>query len=187
MVTVRNDELLISHSLLNRMHAVGLRNRPEAMNHAILVGKLACGRNGGFSFGEYRVNAFLRIRIKHKQLTGVCPSMSQEFEAVGFRSGKRVLVAKDDTGRIFLKPSSTDEATASASFRRTGDGELLRISVERGRGILNNNVIANPFLDFRRSPCVDVVLWRIFSKDAAFLNRDQVLRMHGVVFGLALR
>src|SRR4029077_5325725 len=134
MVAVRNDQLLISHSLLNRMHAVGLRNRPEAMNHAILVGKLACGRNGGFRFGEYRVNAFLRIRIKHKQLTGVRPSMSQEFEAVGFQSGKRVLMAQANTGRIILKLFGTDEAAASASFRRTGNGELLRIGVERGSG-----------------------------------------------------
>jgi len=168
MVTVRNDELLISHSLLNRMHAAGLRNRPEAMNHAILVGKLACGGKGGFRLGEYRVNAFLRIRIKHKQLTGVRPSMSQEFEAVGFRSGERVLVAKDDTGRIFLKLSGPDETAASASFRRTGNGKLLCIGVERGNGILNNNVIANPFLDFRRSACVNAVLRRIFRKDTAF-------------------
>ena len=47
-------------------------------------------------------------------------------------------------------------------------------------------MVANPFIDFGGGTGVNVVLRRIVGKRAALLDSDQILRMHGVVFGLAL-
>ena len=51
VVAVCNDQFLISHGLLNCVDTIGLRDRPQAMNHVVLVGEFRCRRRGRFGFG----------------------------------------------------------------------------------------------------------------------------------------
>ena len=187
MMAVGDDELLIGHGLLNGVDPIGFGDRPEAVDDAIFVSELGGGSGGGFGFCEDRIYAFLRIGIQHEELAGMGASVAEEFKAVGFGAGECKFVTEDNAGGIFLETSSADEAAASALFSCAGDGELLGVSVKGGSGILGDDVVANPFVNFCGGAGVDVVLRRIFRKSSAFFDGDQILRVRGVVFGLALR
>ena len=186
MMAVGDDQFLVLHGGVDGGDALRIGDGPEAMDDAVFVGEFGGGRRGGFGFGENSVHAFLRVGIEHEELAGMQTSVAEEFEAVGFGAGESVFVAEDDAGGIVFELTGADEAAARAFFGGTGDGELLGVGVESGCGILEEDAVANPLFDFGGGARVDVVLRRIVLEGAAFFDGDQIVRMHGVIFGLAL-
>src|SRR5258708_3106057 len=185
MVAVGDNQFLIGHSALDTLDVIWLRNHPQAMNHAIFVGEFGNRSGGGLRFVENFFHLLLRIRIQHKKLAGVDASMAKQFETVGLGTGKRVFVAENDASGIFLEPACTNEAATRARFAAAGNGEFLRVGVESWRGILQDDAIANPLFHFGCGTSVDIILRRIVRKNAALFDGDQIVRVRGVVFGLA--
>ncbi len=97
-----------------------------------------------------------------------------------------MFVAENDAGGIFFEPACANETAAGALFGSAGNGEFLCVGVESRCGILKDDVIASPLVHFGCSASVDIILRRIVRENAALFDRDEILRVHGVVFGLAL-
>src|ERR1700746_575174 len=186
MVAVGDDQLLIGHGILDGVDVARICHYPQAVNHAIFVGEFGNWRGGGLRLVKNLFDALLWIGIQHEKLAGVHARMAKQFEAVGLWAGESMFVAENDAGGIFFEPACANEAAARALFGRSGNSELLRIGVESRGGILKDEVIANPLVYFVRSAGVDIILRRIVRENAALFDGDQILRVHGVVFGLAL-
>ncbi len=195
-MSVRNHQLLVLHRFLNCGHALRLRNHPQPVDHAVLIEHFRCRRRSRFGFRQNRVDALLRVRIQHEKLPGVRLRVPQKFQPVGFRPGKRVLVPEDDPRGILLQFSRPDKAAPRAAYFvlsdriavvRPGNRVFLRVSIKRRRGILHHHLIVNPVLDRRSRARVHIVLRRIAGVRAAFLHRDEVVRVRGVIFFLHRR
>src|SRR5215472_7094346 len=96
-------------------------------------------------------------------------------------------MAEDDTGGIFFQTAGTDESAAGALFSGSRDKEFLGVGVKRTRRVLLNDVIVDPFFDLCRCAGVNVVLRGVGGKRVSFFDRNQVVRMGSVIFGLTLR
>src|SRR6267154_6698817 len=106
------------------------------MHDAVFVAQYRGGRRGGFCLGEYRVDMALRVRIKHEKLASVRARVAKEFQAIGFRPGERLLVAKNNAGGIILELSGAYEAAARPALIAAGDGVFLCVCVKRIGGVL---------------------------------------------------
>src|ERR1700720_4491875 len=116
------------------------------MHYAVFVAQFGGRRRSGLRFGEKRVYAALRVRVQHEKLAGVGACVAKQFEAIGLRAGKCLLVTKNDSGGIILELARADKSPARASFVCAGNGVLLRVSV-KGRGrVLHDDVVVSPIL-----------------------------------------
>ncbi len=118
----------------------------------------------------------------------VC-GVAEEFEAVGLGAGERVLVAEDDAGGILLELAGTDEAAARESLLRSRHGVLLRVGVEAGARVWDDDLFADPALQSGGRAGVDVFFVgrasrRVAGEDAALFDGDQVVRVGGVILVL---
>ncbi len=98
--------------------------------------------------------------------------MAKKFQAIRFRSGKRLLVAKYDTGGIILKFAGADKSAPRPPLVRTGNGVFLCVGVKRRSGIPRHDIVADPVLQCRSRARVDVILRGIVRKNAALLDGD---------------
>src|ERR1700746_3231367 len=151
-------QLLSGHGMLDGSDVVRMCNYPQAVNHAIFVGEFGHGSGGRLRFVENFFDALLWVGIQHKKLAGVRASVAKQFEAVGLWARECVFMAENDAGGIFFKPAYANKAAARAPFGSAGNGEFLRVGIESGRWILDDDVIANPLVHFGRSAAVDIVL-----------------------------
>src|SRR5712671_4219245 len=106
------------------------------MHDAVFVAQFRGWRRGGFCLGKYRVDAVLRVRIKHEKLACVRARVAKEFQAIGFRTGERLLVAKNNASGIILELSGADETAAGAALVAARNGVFLCVCVKRIGGIL---------------------------------------------------
>ena len=116
MVAVGDHQFLIGHRFVDGGDALGLPDDPEAMDDVVFVGEF--GGGGGFGFGlrENFVDDARGVAVEQEKLAGVRLGVAEEFEAVGFGAGERVLVAEDDAGGIFLELAGADKAAASKAL-----------------------------------------------------------------------
>src|SRR5262249_44010470 len=126
------------------------------------------------------------IGVEHEELAGVQARVAQQFQPIGLGTGKRVLVAKHDSGGIVLKLPSADAAAACAPLMRTRNREFLRVVIEGRRGVLQQDRVANPLCNLGGRARVDVVARVVVVVGTALFDGDQIVRVQGVVFGLAL-
>src|SRR5712671_1855162 len=99
------------------------------MHDAVFVAQFRGGGRRGFCLGKYRVDAALRVRIKHEKLTSVRARLTKEFQTIGFRARERLLVAKNNAGGIILELSGTYEAAARAALVAAGNRVFLCVCV----------------------------------------------------------
>src|SRR5271167_3254723 len=84
---------------------------------------------------EQLVDFALRVRIQHEELLELRAGVAQQFKAIFLRAGERLLVTVDHARRIWLEFAEPDEALACEAFAGIGNGEILEVNVQAGRGI----------------------------------------------------
>src|SRR4029077_15661923 len=152
------------------------------MHHIVFVAHFGDGRGGGFDFAKDLVDAAFGVGIEHEELAGVGARVAQELEAVGLGTGERLLVTEDDAGGIVFELAGADEAAARALLAAAGHGVFLGVGVKRGRGILRDDIVANPMFERVGVAGVDVILGRIIGIGAALFDGDQVVGVGGIIF-----
>src|SRR5256885_1145162 len=151
------------------------------MGDAVFVAEFDFRRGSRFGFTENGIDALLRVGIQHEELTSMRAGVTKKLEPVGFWAGQGVLVPEHDAGGIVLQLAGPDETAASAAFAGAWDGVFLGIGVEGGRGILDDNVTADPLLQRGGGASIDVILRRIVRERAALFDGDQVVRVGSVI------
>lgn len=157
------------------------------MGDAVFIVDFSSWRTGFFDFGENRVDTLLRVGVEQKKLASMDTRVAKQFEAVGLGAGQGVLMAENHASGIFFELASTDKAAASAALGCAGHGKFLRVSIERGCGVLNDDVLCFPILEGRSSARIDIVTWRIGGELLPFFDGDEVVRVGVVVLLLHLR
>lgn len=160
VVAIGNDQLLVGHGELNFRDIAGTGDDPESVDDAVFIAKLGI-RSRRFRLGEDFIDAPPRIGVEHEELAGMRLRVAKQFQAVGFGTGKGLLVAKNHAGGIFFEPAGADKAVSDAALFRPGDRVLLRVSVEPRRRILPQNATGNPVREYPGGASVHVVLGRI--------------------------
>src|SRR5260370_1180438 len=125
--------------------------------------------------------AALSARASSKIIPPALFFATSKLFPIRFRSGKSLLVAKNNAGGIIFELARADKAAPRAPLIRAGDGVLLRVSAKRSSRVLYDDVLVDPILQRCRRTRVDVALRGIARQNAALLDGDQVVRIGGVI------
>ena len=114
MVAVGDQQLLVRHQLL---HARRVRDLPDAVDRAVLVGDLGDG-SGLRGLVEQRVDRARRVGVQHEELPEMGVRVAQQLQPVLLRPGERLLVPVDHARGILLHRAERDEALAHQPLAR---------------------------------------------------------------------
>ena len=70
--------------------------------------------------------------------------VAEQFEAVDLGPGECLFVAEDDTSGVVFDTAQGDETLAGAALGAARHGVLLQINIDAGRGIAEQDAVANP-------------------------------------------
>ena len=127
MVAVGDDELLVGHGGDDEVDEMGIGERPDAVDDAVLVGD---GEVGGVVVETIGASGaedeLLRskggVGVEHVNLFAVGSGGLEEAHAVGLVLGESLLVAVNDLVGVVVEVAEGDEAAALADFGGFGVG-----------------------------------------------------------------
>src|SRR5207237_5569647 len=127
-----------------------------------------------------------RVAVEHEDLPKVSAGGAQQIQSVSLGLRQRLLVAKDYPSRIIFHATQGNETTSFVASGPSGHGKKLRVGIQRGLRILNENAFPSPVTKISGRPGVDIVarLFRLpFTEDYA----NQIIRTRRLVGVLHLR
>ena len=183
MMSIRDDQPLVPHLAAHQFNQAGIGDPPNPVQDAVFVGDLGGGRR---VLGQQCVD-LAGVVIKHENLTEVRPGGTQQVEAIRFRFGQGLLVAKHNLGRIVFDPSQGNEAPPLGFLTGSRDQKPLGVGVDGGLRILQEDTIPPPIPEEAGGACVDI-LGPIVSRFPPSQDQaHQVVRTRGVIALLRLR
>src|SRR5439155_1737456 len=93
---------------------------------------------------EQAFNLLRGIAVKHEDLPKMGASGPKEIKAIRFGFSQRLFMAKNNSGRIILKPPQSDESPTLGFSVPTRNGKALRVNVNRGLRVLKKNALPPP-------------------------------------------
>lgn len=159
MVAVGDDEFLVFKRGGEQIDGCGVTYSPHTVNDLGLVGDFDIGCEAGVE--EESFGAKAGIRIEHENLSEVGASGAKQVEAVAFRPGQSLFVAKDDLCGVVVKLTEGDETAALADnlYARSGigEGKSLRIGEDTGFALLGKNAIPAPIGEIPGGAAVNIL------------------------------
>ena len=155
-MAIGDDELLRRHFADDGGNDERVEDRPQPMKHAVFVARLD-RRDGARPRRRARYRRGAGIVVQHEKLAGVRARVAEQFEAVDLGPGQRLFVAEDDASGVVFDAAQRDEALAGAALGAAWHGVLLRINIDAGRGIAEQDAVANPRGQGLLGACIDVI------------------------------
>src|SRR3974390_377936 len=178
VMSVGDDEFLVTHLALHRGDDSGIGNLPDAVSDAVFVDDIDGGRGrlGGVEGGIDLPGVF----IEKEELLVVDTGGAEQVEAVGLGLGQGLLVAVDDLGSVVLNTAARDE-TPAFQTGSGGCGEGLGIRVDGGSGILLEDALGAPVAAGGGSARIYIVSGIVGGIAAAEDDADKVVRAGRVI------
>ena len=184
MVSVCDEQFLIAHQSLHSRRNRGIGDAPQQVFRIVLISDLDIG-HGLRYFVQQPVDRAFAIRIQHEKLAEVRMRMAQNFAPVFLGAGKRLLVTVHNARGVIDYFAQSDEPLAHQAFAGIGNGEYLKVRVERGFRILRKLAAFDPLLEVSGRASIHVVgfgvVWKLFAEDhphQVVRTRSEIALLH---------
>src|SRR5947209_6208755 len=109
------------------------------------------------------------------------PCGTQQIQSVGFWFREGLLVTKNDSGGIVLDTAQRDKPAPLRFPFPSRHGEMLRVGVDRGLGILEENTLAAPIEKKGSGARIDILVHIVRRLPLAEDNAHEVVWACGVI------
>ena len=161
MVAVGDDQLLVAHRANDQPERMRIRDPGEAMQNPVVVGDLDLRLE---VLEEDLFDALRRVGVEHEDLAEVRAGGLQQIQTVALRLGERLLVTKDNLGRVVLQASERDESPAFPHSSAARNLKALRVGKDRGFIVGLQRALLAPFPEVSCGAGINIVDSRLIKQ-----------------------